>query len=213
MTTTNNLHKTTQMDPITETEYDLIVRTSQSARPGETPQQGALRAAVDIAAISFMRDGLLRPGEAASARWHDLCCERDGSGRLTITVSKAGPGHELYISPTTMTALGEVFRIKQAMGIDVEQDDRIFQMGRQQLGRRIRKACALAGLEGRYGGSSPRIGMAMDLVRSDVRGMDLIALGRRKNPTMADRFFRKNRVSHGAVAQWHALRQSADTPA
>ena len=202
------------MDPITETAYELIVRTAHSARPGETPQQGVLRAAVDTAAIGVMRDGLLRPGEAAAARWRDLYCERDGSGRLTITVSEAGPGQVVYICPTTMTALKEMRSIQQAMGIDTEQDDRIFQMSSRQLTRRIRTACALAGLEGRYGGTSPRLGMMMDLIRADVSVVDMVFARRRRIPTtMAERFFLKNQVSDGAVAQWHARRQGADTPA
>ena len=62
-----------------------------------------------------------------------------------------------------MTALEGMRSIKQAMGIDTEKDDRIFQMSSQQLNRRIRNACTFAGLKGRYGGHSPRIGMAMDL--------------------------------------------------
>ena len=55
--------------------------------------------------------------------------------------------------------------------------------------------------------------MMMDLVRADVSVVDLMAAGRRKNPTIADRFFRNIQVSDGPVAQWHARRQGADTPA
>ena len=213
MTNATNSHKTNQMDPITKTEYDLIVRTAQSARPGETQQQAALRASVDIAAIGTMRDGLLRTIEAAEARWRDLSIAQDGSGLLTITVSKVAPGHVVYVSPTSMTALGEMRSTKQAMGIDTEQDDRIFQMGSHQLARRIRNACAFAGLQGRYGGLSPRIGMETELARSGVSVVGLVTEGRWRNPTMANRFFRNIKVSDGAVAQWHARNQSTDTPA
>ena len=67
-----------------------------------------------------------------------------------------------------MTALDEMISAMQAMGIDADKDSRIFQMGSQQLGRRIRNACSLAGLDGRYGGISPRIGMAMDLAMTGL---------------------------------------------
>ena len=64
--------KTNKIDPITETEYALIIQTAQSARPGETPQQAALRDAVDIAAVGLMHDGMFRPGETADASWKYL---------------------------------------------------------------------------------------------------------------------------------------------
>ena len=213
MTNATSSQETNRMDPITETEYALIIRTAHSARPGETQQQAALRAAVDIAAIGVTRDGLLGPGAAAEARWHDLRCEQDGSGRLTVKVSKADPDHLVYLSATTMTALGEMFRTKREMGIDTEQDDRLFQMGSRQLARRIRNACGWAGLEGRYGGSSPRLGMMMDLMEEDVSMVALTAARRWKNPTIVEHFLREEQVSRGAVAQWHALRQGTDPPA
>ena len=161
-----------------------------------------MRAATDIAAIGLMRDGLLRLREAVEARWCDLSSAQVGSGMLTITVSKEGLGCVIYVSPRTMNALAEMRSIKLATGIDIENDDRIFQMGSQQLGRRIRNACAFTGLEGRYGGSSPRIGMTIDLVRAGTSAVDLMAAARRKI-----------HVSEGAVAQWHARNQSTHTPA
>ena len=79
-----------------------------------------------------------------------------------------------------MSALDEMRSIKQAMGID-DTDDRIFQMGSKQLTQRIRDACSFAGLKGKYGGSSPRIGM-QDLVRSGVPISDLTAARARTTP-------------------------------
>lgn len=205
MTNATSSQNIPQTNPITETEYALIVQTAQSARPGETQQQATLRAATDIAAIGFMRDGLLRPGEAAEARWRDLRCEQDGSGLLTITVSKEGLGYVIYVSPRTMNALGEMHSIKQATGIDIEKDDRIFQMSGRQLTQRIRNTCSFAGLKGRYGGSSPRLGMAMDLART---GASVVRVAERwKNPAMAAHHIRNLQAATGAVAQWHARNQ------
>ena len=165
MTNATNPRKPAQMNPITETEYALIVKNVQQARPRESPEEAARRAATDIAAVGLMRDGMLRLREAAEVRWDHILREADGSGRLIISVSKAVhvQGHVVYVSPRTMNALEEMRSIKQAMGIDTAKDNRIFQMSSQQLSRRIRDACTFAGLKGRYGGHSPRIGMAMDL--------------------------------------------------
>ena len=213
MTNPTSSQNPAQMNPITETEYALIAENAQQARPGETPEEAALRGATDIAAVGLMRDGMLRLREAAEVRWDHLLREADGSGRLIISISKADLGHVVYVSPRTMTALEEMRSIKQAMGIDIESDDHIFQMGSQQLSRRIRRACSFAGLKGRYGGHSPRIGMAMDLVRMGVSVVGLMAAGRWKNPAIHARIIRNLDAATGAVAQWHARNQSTDTPA
>ena len=185
-TVTAEINRETQVDPITEAEYELIVLATQKARPRGETNKATLRGAVDIAAIGLMRDCLLRPGEAAAARWPHLQREEDGSGRLTIPRSKthgSGTGNVAYVSPTTIRALDEMCSIKQELGID-STDDRIFQMGSQQLRRHIRNACESAGLKGRFSGQSPRIGMAMDLARFQVSRVALMTSGRWKSPDM-----------------------------
>ena len=145
---TENPPTQTQVDPITEAEYKLIVQKVQESRTQEAPDQATLRGAVDVAAIGLMRDCLLRPTEAAAARWPDLQREEDGSGRLTIRSSKTdGSGRDNvgYVSPRTMEALDEMCRIKKDLGMDAT-DDRIFQMSVQQLRRHIRNACGAARL-------------------------------------------------------------------
>ena len=149
-----------------------------------------------------MHDGLLRVGVAADVHWHDLQrTEGDGSGLLTTPKSKTNPaGYVVYVTATAMSALDEMCSIKQALGID-DTDDRIFQMGSKQLTQRIRDACSFAGLKGKYGGSSPRIGMMQDLVRSGVPISDLTAAARSNNPAMTAGFMYRISASRGAVAQ------------
>ena len=65
-------------------------------------------------------------------------------------------------------------------------------MGSKQLTQRIREACSFAGLKGKYGGSSPRIGMMQDLVRSGVPISDLTAARALEQPRHDRRFH----VSH-----------------
>ena len=187
--------------PIGEAECVLIAQTAQQPRPREEPEAARLRAAVDIAVIRFMHDCLLRVGIAADVHWHDLQRTEDGSGLLTTPKSKTNPaGYVVYVSATAMSALDEMCSIKQALGID-DTDDRIFQMGSKQLTQRIRDACSFAGLKGKYGGSSPRIGMMQDLVRSGVPISDLTAAARSNNPAMTAGFMYRISASRGAVAQ------------
>ena len=191
-----------RMAPIGETEYALIVQTAHEARPREKPQQAALRGAVDIAAIGLMRDCLLRPQEAAAARWCHLQREEDGSGRLAIPSSKTAPSAICYVSARTMNALDEMRSTKQALGTD-DTDARIFQMNGQTLSRHIRNACSFAGLEGRYDGNSPRLGMAMDLTRANYSLVMIMQAGRWKGPQMSANFIRNIPAGHNAVANWH----------
>ena len=195
----------TQVDPITEAEYELIVLATQKARPRGETNKATLRGAVDIAAIGLMRDCLLRPGEAASARWPHLQREEDGSGQLAIPRSKtdgSGTDNVAYVSPTTIRALDEMCGIKQELGMD-STDDRIFQMGSQQLRRHIRNACESAGLKGRFSGQSPRIGMAMDLARSHVSRVALMNSARWESSSIPAHYTRNVAAGQGAVAQWH----------
>ena len=57
-------------------------------RRKETEAQAAMRAAVDVALMEVMRDGLLRGSEASALRWGELEFHADGSGRLHVARSK-----------------------------------------------------------------------------------------------------------------------------
>ena len=130
--------------------------------------------------------GYTRGESAGEARWSDLQREENGSARLRIPFSKldhTGTSDLVYVSPKTVAALHEMRNKNQDQGID-STDDLIFRMTTPQLRQFIRKACEAAGLLGRYGAASPRIGMAMDLAMSHVSLDDLARLGRWKNPAM-----------------------------
>ena len=88
-----------------------------------------------------------------------------------------------------MNALDEMRSTKQALGTD-DTDDRIFQMNGQTLSRHIRNACSFAGLEGRYGGNSPRIGMVQDLAKAKFELLMIMQAGRWKALQMPARFTR-----------------------
>lgn len=195
-----------QMDPIREVEFKAIRKVAQNPRPWETQRTATIRGAIDIAAIALMRDGLLRCDEAVRARWSHLKRETDGSGRLTVPTSKTdqmGKGAILFVSPGTMEALDTMRQIKHARASDTSTDDRIFQMGDTALYNHIREVCAQAGLQGRFGGHSPRIGMAQDLSRAGASIASMMTAGRWDEPSMPALYTRNTEAGQGAVAEYY----------
>ena len=77
-------------------------------RRKETESKAAMRAAVDLALLEVMRDGLLRGSEASALRWGDLEFHTDSSGRLHVLRSKTdqtAEGAVLYLGPAAVDAL------------------------------------------------------------------------------------------------------------
>ena len=85
-----------------------------------------------------------------------------------------------------------------------DPDDPIFAgMQGRQISNRIAAAAKQAGLEGRYSGHSPRIGMAQDLARDDTELPSMMQAGRWKSPEMPARYIRKVTAAKGPVARWY----------
>ena len=226
--------QTYMVDPIGEAEYELIVQKVQESRTQGAPDQATLRGAVDVAAIALMRDGLLTPGDAVTARWLDLQREDDGTGRLTIPFSiknksgknksgknksgknksgknKSGSGNVAYVSARTMNVIYEMRSIEHQLRIDAT-DERIFRLSADKLRLHIQKACEDAGLKGRFSGYSPRNGMAQDLGRSGASRIDLMRAKRWNIPASTDQSGRNNIATNGAVAQWYTQKQKEGAP-
>ena len=198
-----------QVKGLTEQDFDAIVNSAREPRLGETVATAERRAVLDIALVSFMRDGLLRRREAAAARWHDLEVVHGGvdgdgdcSGVLTIPFSKtdqAGAGKVVFISNVTLKRLDEMRayyprRRRARLGC-------IFPIGERQIANRIRDAAAFAGLSGRYSGHSPRVGMVVDLVESGVEKPSLMNAARWSSDRMVSVYTRNIEVGRGAVAK------------
>ena len=217
--------QTFQVDPIGEDEYNLILQNfesqdqepqTQDIWPWNVPSQDTLDRAVDAAAIGLMRDGMLRPKETANVCWSDLKREPDGSGLLTITLSKKrkpGTDHVTYVSPRTMRALDETQRIRRKLRMDVK-DDRILQTTDNALPKRIKKACHAAGLTGTFSGYSPRNGMEQDLTTSGVAVNDLKKAKGWRLTDSAGQSENESLARDGAVAQWYARKEpeTQETP-
>ena len=204
-----NLHK-----------FAAIAARADLRKLGESPGDAQRRASMDIALVALMRDAMLRRSEAAAARWGHLQREPDdGTGRLTIPLSKtgqsgtsdqSGQGDQsdhtgtsvvLFVSAMTMELLDTMCHYRSVKSPSPE--DTIFGIGERQIANRIKGAAAHAGLEGRYGGNSPRIGMAIDLASDDVELTSMMQAGRWSTAEMAARYIRGIAAGEGAVARWH----------
>ena len=195
---------------ITAEEFVKIAGAAREPRRNETVAQAERRAALDLSLISFMRDGLLRRGEAAAARWRDLQvveAEAAPGGRrgvLTIPFSKndpTGEGAVVLISGQTLDLLDRMRdfyprRRRARMG-------RIFPIGARQMANVISAAAKAAGLSGAYSGHSPRVGMVVDLVDDGVEKASLMKEARWSSERMISVYTRDKEVSRGAVAKFH----------
>ena len=197
-----------QVKGIIQQDFDAIVNSARKPRPGETVATAERRAVLDIALISFMRDGLLRRGEAAAAKWSDLEVVHGGVdgerwGALTIPRSKTdqdGEGIPVVMTDETLDRLDEMKayyprRRRQRMGC-------IFPIGERQIANRIKDAAYFAGLAGRYSGHSPRVGMVIDLVVDGVEKPSLMKEARWSSDRMISRYAGNIEVSRGAVAKY-----------
>ena len=166
----------------------------------ETAAAAQRRGKVDIALVCLMRDALLRRSEAAALVWEDLQVVADGTGRLTVRRSKTDQdahGQVLYVSRVTAVALQDV-----RMGADGDMS--ILGMSSRTIARRIAAAARHAGLEGRFTGHSPRVGMASDLAAMGISLVELQTAGRWKSSSMPAHYTRAQRAGKGAVARYYA---------
>ena len=180
-----------------------IQRVDQGKRRRkETEGQAASRAAVDLALLEVMRDGLLRRSEASAFRWGDLEFHTDGSGRLHVLRSKTdqmAEGTVLYLGPAAVDALLAI-RPQEAV---IDPNTRVFGLSVGQISRRIKAATKMAGLGEGFSAHSPRVGMAQDLSAAGAELPELMTAGRWDSPTMPARYTEAQAAGRGAVARYH----------
>ena len=188
-----------QMTGLSAEGFARIQAMARRPQPWETEKQARVRGTKDLAIIGVMRDGLLRVGEAAALTWNDLTEEADGTGCLYIARSKSdqeGRGATVFVSRPTMRWLQEMREMMMEQAT-------MFGLGRGQIYLRIIDAARYAGLPGRYGGHSMRIGMAQDLARGNTSMPMLMNAGRwEKAETVMD-YIREIAAGQNAVADWY----------
>ena len=214
------------VDGITRELLEMIEASALRPMQGEWPDRTKRRAAFDIALISLMRDCLLRRAEAAAVTWGDIKVEwKPGHvyGVLTIPFGKTdqdGKGEVGYISISTLARLQQM---AVACGKDItKKNERVFGNGSKgmtptHMARRIKKACAHAGLMGNFSGHSPRVGMAIDLATYNTPLVGIMQSGRWRIPATVMRYIRSIAVGDGAVARlhrrWNRVAMSGPVPA
>ena len=209
------------VDGITRELFEMIEAAAARPMPGEWAERTRRRAAFDLALIALMRDCLLRRSEAAEVTWGHIKVERKPGhvyGVLTIPGSKTdqfGNGEVGYIHISTLARLQEM---AVALGKDPSNpEELVFDMSASQMARRIKKACAHAGLMGRFSGHSPRVGMAMDLATYDTPLVGVMQSGRWRIPATVMRYIRSIAVGDNAVARlhrrWNRVAMSGPVPA
>ena len=189
-----------QMTGLTAEGFARIQAMARRRQPWETDRQAMVRGTTDLAIIGIMRDGLLRVSEAAALTWDDLTEERDGSGRLNIAHSKTDQesrGAAVFVSTRTMEWLKEMRDM-------VMEKQTIFGVTQGTLALRIADAARYAGLEGRYGGHSIRVGMAQDLARARASLAMIMNAGRWTRAESVLDYIREISAGQNAVADWYA---------
>ena len=163
----------------------------------ESTETALQRGRVDIALCSVMRDCALRREEAARIVWGNVVLRPDGSATLDLAFRKGNDeGCTGYLTRATVKAL------KMIRPADVQDTDRIFPMTPRSIRNRISAACKAAGVEGRFTGHAPRIGISVDLVRKGASVAAVQQVGGWKSSDMPAYYARRETASRNAVATY-----------
>ena len=197
-----------QMFPIRERHYQRLVERRMEVPPWNREWQARLYSLVDIAAIGFGRDGMLRGTELCTALKSDLEEVGGGACRLYIPYSKEdqdGEGAFVYISERSMVDVARMWDAMVSAGLWDEDEERIFPLKRSWISERIKVAAYRLGLEGHYGSHSLRIGMAQDLAIAGFSLPMIMSAGRWESPEMPAYYIRGLVPEEFAVARLHEM--------
>ena len=182
-----------------------LPRVTGPAGRRESEARCRRRAAVDVALLAVMRDGLLRISEAAALLWKDVDFQADGTALLTIVSSKTdqeGEGTVIYLGHAAAEALRDLAVCHRVADFDLP----VFGLGPRQLARRIDAAARAAGLGAGFTGHSARVGMAQDLVAWGAELPALMVAGRWRSSRMPARYSERQLAARGLVSRYYASR-------
>ena len=193
-----------QESPIREAECRVII--DRGFPPGRGPRslKSDLYWAFVVALVKVMYDGMLRGGDARLVRWQDLSRSSDGSGSLLIRHSKTdqlGRGEYTYVSATARKYLDLLQDLRRLLGMQERESDLIFGVGVPRMCNLIADVCADAGLVGRYGSHSMRIGAAQELALAGFGLSMIMQAGRWTSPEQVKLYIRGITVAEGAMAE------------
>ena len=189
-----------QVAPIDQDAFDAMIEAAPKRKEHETPHQAAKRSAFDKALISFSCDILARPEITAAAERRHIETTRNGRHVLFIPHSKTDQTHQGvygFLTERTMEFLEEMFASRKRQ---TKPHDRIFGISERQIANRIETAAEHAGLEGRFRGHSPRVGMAVQLAIEGRTIAQIKHVGRWKSDTTVMDYIRGIIAERNAIA-------------
>ena len=196
-------------------QLEAIRATAHQPGHSERPHHARLRGDVDVALTATMRDAMLRRSEAASALWKHITENPDGTATLLIPRSETDQQAKGAYAHLTEETMGDLKRLRQTLwqeGAEPSEDDRIFGLSGSAIYKRLKEACLQAGIKGRFGGHSPRIGMTQDLVAADISQPLIMLAARWKNERMPAHYARKQLAAKNAVARYSRKRLKPESP-
>ena len=153
----------------------MLPRRTRGGRD-ESLEYAQRRGRLDIALVMFMRFAGTRISETVEVTWRDFEVEQDGSGRITLRLTKTNQSEEGDVVAVKAEVVDAVMAIRPS---DAQPDDRIFGLSTTQVNRRLKQAAKAAGLDHHaYSGHSPRVGMARELMRRGAPIMLIAQQGR-----------------------------------
>ena len=174
-----------------------VAMAAQRPRPrGRGVESDALaerRAALDVAIVLVMRDGLLRVSECAALRWTDMSVNSDKSATAVIHRPKTKSTTTAYFAPATVAAL---------LAARVGDEPRVIPLSPRQIARRFKAACEAAGVAGATSHGA-RVGMAQDLAAAGTALPDLMTAGGWKRAAQAAHYVRHQAAAEGPVARFY----------
>ena len=200
--TRRNATPVNQVSALLESNMDAIVATAllpRSARGGRTEsmEYARRRGLVDIALVLVMQNAGLRRSEAAALTWADVATWEDGSGRITIRRSKTdqfGVGAVVAITGRAMNSLDAI------RPPELTLDSAVFGLSESGICLRIKSAAKAAGLSGRFGGHSGRVGMARTMISKGAPTPVVQRQGRWKSADMITSYTRAE--ASGEALRW-----------
>ena len=186
-------------EALTADRFEQIRNTVSQPVGNETAAEAELRARATIAAIAVMRDAMLLAWEPPGLCWKDVKDLPDGAHDLRITTKRG--------TITRLLSAETVGYLHDAHGTGTDTNHLITSDAvRLHLHTQIRDAADRAGLGSGYSAWSPRIGMAIDLLKDGASVISVMAEGRWPTRESLPKPVKQFLLSRGGVARLYAGR-------
>ena len=185
-------------EAITAERFGVIKQSVLQLIDTETITEG--RGRLTLTLISLMRDAMMLAHEPKDLRLGDIRTLPDGTGEVAIT-TRRGEKIFRFLSVETM-------RYVRGMRDGKQDDDHLLAQKDHCYGVLIRDAAERAGLGSSYSAWSPRVGMAVDLLKGGAGLPAVMAEGRWRNRARLPEPIRKQLEAKGGVARYYARKSS-----